>query len=201
MRVGVFMGNANTGNSVSFSAVSVRELDAAQAPDKVTVFAGVRKLSDAALGMAAELSASLGTNNGTFGVTAPLNTSGSTFGFASKGTLFAAWSVSGASFAAPSTVALTGVGDIGADTQILRLNGAEIEGKTADQGTGTYGNYPLFIGARNGSGSFLNGHLYQLIVRGAQSTTTQITETETWVAGETGFFVPAISGVPTVGIS
>jgi hypothetical protein len=187
--------------------ISVREIDAAYAPDKVSVFAGVRKLSDANAGMVAELSSIVGTNAGTFYLTAPETTApNGNFSFKSRGSVnplgFAQTSIR----VAPVTAVVSGLGDIAADIASIRYNGEQTN-YSADQGAGTLGNYPLYIGHRfnnppsTPSSLFFSGHLYSLIVRGAQSTTTQITNTETWVAGETGFFVPAISGVPTVGIS
>ena len=71
----------------------------------------------------------------------------------------------------------------------LRVNGSQVGTSSADQGTGTFGNYPLFIGARNSASLFFNGHLYSLIVRGAQSNTGQISSTETWVASKTGITI------------
>jgi len=154
--------------------------------DKMTVVAGIRKLSDAAVGVLAELSANIGSNNGAFCITAPLNTSGSTLAFASKGTLFSAWSVSGAPFAAPVTAVLTGVGNVSADEQVLRANGAQIQSLSNDQGTGNYGNYPLYIGRRGGASLPFNGHLYGLCIVGKLATDAQIHASERYLAGKTG---------------
>jgi hypothetical protein len=49
------------------------------------------------------------------------------------------------------------------------------------QGTGNYGNYPLYIGRRNNATLPLNGNIYSLIIRGAQSSDAQISSTESWV--------------------
>jgi hypothetical protein len=169
------------GETNDWDNISVREIDAAQAPDKMTVFAGVRKLSDAATGVIAEISTQSGTINGAFGQFAA---SGTGFAFSSRGTSLAV--ASGGASPAPITNVLTGIGDISGDVARLRINGTQAAEALTDQGTGTYGNYPLFIGARNSSLSFFSGHLYSLIVRGAQSNTGQISSTETWVAGKTG---------------
>jgi len=48
-----------------------------------------------------------------------------------------------------------------------------------------FANAPLFIGARAGTSLWFNGRIYSLIGRGAQSTTDQITQTETWVNNKT----------------
>jgi hypothetical protein len=166
--------------------------------DKMTVFAGVRKLSDAATGMVVELSASSSSNNGTMWMIAPLSSGVADANFTSKGTILSGATRTG--FAAPVTAVMAGLGDISGDRAVLRINSAETV-TTNDQGTGTYGNYPLYIGARNSASLFFSGHLYSLIVRGAQSTADQISGAESWVAGQTGFFAPVISGGPTVGVS
>lgn len=154
--------------------------------DKMTVFAGVRKLSDAARGVLAELSASTAGNAGAFVLTAPEGAT-SYYGFGSRGSILNSPAVA-SPFAAPITNVLTGVGNISGDSAILRVNGAQAAQSTADQGTGNYGNYPLYIGRRGGTTLPFNGHLYSLIVRGAQSNAGQIGNTEQWVNGKTGAY-------------
>jgi len=56
---------------------------------------------------------------------------------------------------------------------------------TGDQGTGNFGNYALFIGRRNNATLPFNGKDYGLIVVGKAATTTEITDTETWLAAKT----------------
>jgi len=165
-------------NSIDFSA-----------GDKVTVFAGVRKLSDAAAAILTELSATTTTNAGTFYITAPENTGASgDFVFKSRGSLNAGVTTPGA-FLAPTTKVLTGIGDISGDIGTLRIDGVAYRTTAAGgQGTGNYGNYPLYIGARNNASIFFTGWLTSLIVRGAQSTQSQIEATEAWVNGKTGAY-------------
>ena len=157
--------------------------------DKMTVFAGVRKLSDAATGMVAELSASSGGANGSFNLTAP-NTTG--YGWRSVGTLLSDANSTGTS--APESAVLTGIGNIAADISQLRRNSLIVANSTADQGTGNYGNYPLYIGRRGGTSLPFNGRIYSLIIRGAQSRDDQITQTEKFVASKTGinYVMPTI---------
>jgi hypothetical protein len=177
--------NTAAGQTYSVSSVSVREIDAAYATDKMTVFAGVRKLSDAATGTVVESSVA-GASNGSVGLFAPLGAT-STYVWRSRGTVLSASTAS--TFTAPITNVLTGVGDISGDIATLRVNGTEAATSSGDQGTGNYGDYPLYLGARGGSSLFFSGHLYSLIVRGAQSNTGQISSTETWVAGKTGIVI------------
>jgi hypothetical protein len=155
------------------------------ATDKMTVWAGVRKLSDAAGDILVESSSNVNTNNGSFFVLAPASTAPD-FGFASKGTVIR--DAVGTGFAAPITNVLTGIGDISGDAATLRVNGTQAATNTNDQGIGNYGNYSLFIGARNNASLFFNGWLTSLIVRGAQSTQSQIEATESWVNGKTGAY-------------
>lgn len=148
------------------------------ATNKVTVFAGVRKLSDAATGFISELSTSSVVNAGTFS----LSSSPGVYSFRSTGTANAD---SGASVSAPSTNVITCIGDIPAPLSATRNNGALSVSATTNQGTGNYGNYPLYIGRRGGTTFPFNGHIYSLIVRGAQSTAQQIASAEAWVNGKT----------------
>jgi hypothetical protein len=153
--------------------------------DKVQVFAGVRKLSDAARGTIVEHSATIASNNGAFHLTAP-NAASATFGFESKGTTL---TDATATFAAPTTRVVTGIGDIAGDSAIIRVNGTQQDQDTGDQGTGNYLAYPMYVGSRGGTTLPLNGNIFSLIVRfGANLTTPQITDTETWVNGKTGAY-------------
>jgi hypothetical protein len=156
------------------------------ATDKVTAFAGVRKLSDAARGMLFELG--IGASAvGSFQINAPNSFPLDSFAFRTAGT--GSQSIATASgLAAPITRVLTGIGAISTDTCILRGNGVEIATGVLDQGAGNYVNAALYIGRRGGTTLPFNGNLYSLIIRGAQSTSVEITNTETWVNGETGAY-------------
>jgi hypothetical protein len=157
--------------------------------DKAQVFAGVRKLSDAAQGIVVETSATSATNNGTIGVHAP-RTISNRYGFNSQGTLLAAVLTSAATYDAPNTVVLTGTADISGDSAIMRLNGAQLTPTTVDQGTGNYLSYPLYIGRRNNATLPLNARLYSMILRfsAANLSDAQIASTEAWVNGKTGAY-------------
>jgi hypothetical protein len=153
------------------------------ATDKMSVFAGIRKLSDAASAAIVELSVTGSTNSGSFTLLGP--TAGATdylFRSRGNGTTNGA---TGTPFVAPITNVLSGLGNISGDSMILRANGAQVATNVNDQGTGNFGNYPLYIGRRAGTSLPFNGRLYSLIVRGAQSTSAEITNTETWVNGKT----------------
>jgi hypothetical protein len=154
--------------------------------DKMTVFAGVRKLSDAAQ---TTIVGSDVTSSGIFELNAPGGgTVAESYSFRSRGTA-TVFAGTGGTFLAPTTNVLSATGNISGDLATLRVNGTQAAQSTGDQGTGTYGNYPLFVGSRGGTSLFFSGHLYSLIVRGAQSNTGQISSTETWVAGKTGVVI------------
>ena len=153
--------------------------------DKAQVFAGVRKLSDAATGLLAEFSP--GSGQGRFEVFAPLGAASPNYFWNSGGSIFR--SVTATTFSAPTTNVLTGTGDISGDNSTLRINGAQVGQSLLDQGIGNYLAYPLYIGRRAGTSNPFNGRIYSLIVRfGANLTNTQITNTETWVNSKTGAY-------------
>lgn len=160
------------------------------ATDKMSVFAGVRKLSDASRRIVCELSADLNTNNGSFNANAPSATPATNkYAFATKGTATASLDITNAAYTAPITNVFTSLADISGDSAIVRLNAVQAGLSTDNQGTGNYGNYPIYIGARYGTTTrslFFFGRIYSLIIRGALTSGTQLTNTETWVAAKTG---------------
>lgn len=157
--------------------------------DKVQVFAGVRKLSaGTATAIIAESSASAAANAGSIRLVGP-SSIGENYFWGSAGTGFAAAATTANSYIAPITNVLTGIGDIASDTTILRVNGAQAASSTADQGTGNYLAYPMYIGRRAGTSLPFNGRIYSLISRfGADLTSDQIAQTEVWVNGKTGAY-------------
>jgi len=154
------------------------------ATDKMTVFAGVRKLSDGALSALVEIG-TVGLS-GTGGIGAPAGTSAN-YRFSSQGTTFVP-AVSASSFASPNTAVLTGIGDISGDVATLRVNGIQAATSSSDQGTGNYGNYPIYIGMRAGTSLPFNGYLYNLIVVGKAATSDQIYAIENYVNSKTGAY-------------
>jgi len=152
--------------------------------DKMSVFAGVRKLSDAATAIAVELSASAASNVGAFFVAAPVS-AGATYTLLSQGNVLSL-ATSPSSYASPITNVVTGLGNISGDLATLRINGAQIAQSTADQGTGNYGNYPLYIGRRNNASLPFNGQMYSMIIVGKAVTAGELSSTEKFVASKTG---------------
>jgi hypothetical protein len=152
--------------------------------DKVQVFAGVRKLTDSvAYQVIVESSATISSNNGAF----VLATNVGTYEIFSKGTT--QQSASGSGYAAPITNVVTSFGDISGDRSTLRVNGAQVAQSTADQGTGNYLAYPMYIGRRGGTTLPFNGRDYGIITRfGANLDASTIAATESWLNQKTGAY-------------
>ena len=154
--------------------------------DKVQVFAGIRRISDANTGILAEFSPVVASNAGSWHMLSPAGSGVAGSGFASKGTVQAANNT--VSPAAPITEVLTGIGDIAGDVNTFRKNGVATSVLT-DQGTGNFLPYVLYIGRRNGTSLAMNSRIYSLIVRfGANLTAGQIASTESYVNGKTGAY-------------
>lgn len=154
--------------------------------DKAQVLAGVRKLSDAAAGAVAELSASTSLNAGSFLLTAPASAAANYF-WGGRGSAAIVGITTASSYAAPITNVLTGIGDISGDLSAIRVNGVAAGQSTADQGTGNFLAYPLYIGMRAGAQLPFKGNLYGLIIRfGPNLGSTEIANAETWLAARSG---------------
>jgi hypothetical protein len=163
-------------NSIDFSGT-----------DKMSVFAGVRKLSDDLIGTIAELSANSGGNSGTFAMFAPGGTGIASYGSRIRGTAETFPTASGVS--APNSSVLMIRGDIGGGLSMIRRNGVVAQALATDLGAGNFGNYPLYIGSRAGTSLPFIGHLYGLIVRGALSSDGQISGAESYLNGKTGAYL------------
>ena len=161
-------------NSINFSAT-----------DKMTVWQGVRKLSDASNAVLLELG--VGGSTGGFSMFAPVSPdlyawlgNGNIYSFATQ-----AARTTSSSYNAPNTSVITGLGNISGDLNTLRINGAQVATATGDQGTGNYGNFSAYFYARTGTAVFFNGHDYGSIARGAASTAAQITNGEAYINSKT----------------
>ena len=145
--------------------------------DKMTVWAGVTRMGTAvAQNNVLELSP-FGANPGTFSMYGRAGASDN-FGYASTGTVTATVIVAADSIASG---VLTGWSDIPGKSVALRFNSAAPVLSNTDQGAGTYAAHVLNIGARDQTYGFFNGRLYSLIVRGAQSSLSQIEATELYI--------------------
>lgn len=162
--------------------------------DKMTAFIGVRKLSDPVTGASviAETSADPNINNGQISIVglSRFATPATTYSISSKGTIMTGVATSSSAYNAPVSNILTGQFDISGDICNLRIDSLNISTDNSDQGTGNFGNYPLYIGRRGGTILPFNGRIYSLIVRGAKTSTHDLLNTEKWVSGKTGLPYP-----------
>ncbi len=152
--------------------------------NKVSVFARARTIAaTGTYGIIVEHSTSTSTNNGSFLMGAPRSSTNNSFTFSSRGTTTVL--IGNLQDAAPPvTRVLTGRADIAAPLLSLSQNGGVAETSASSQGTGNYGNYPMYIGSRAGIAGFAHIRLYGLTVRGASSTAAEISRAENWMARE-----------------
>lgn len=147
--------------------------------DKIAVFTAARKLVDASTAVLMELSADSASNNGSFGLFAPSSSGANSYRFGSKGSATQSVAGTGAFAAAPNTAVLTGLGNISGDSTILRMNGAQVEQSTADQGTGNYGSvYVLNYFRRNATTLPFSGNFWGAFGAKGIPTNTQIAQSE-----------------------
>jgi hypothetical protein len=133
-----------------------------------------------------ELSATVNSNAGVFGIAAP-PIAPSKVDFRSRGS---ALQIAGTEIlqAGPSTFVLGGIGNISGASVILRLNGAAVANTTTGQGTGNYGNYPLFLFRRGGTSLPFNGRFYGLVIVGRRLTGGELMRLEKYTNSKTGAF-------------
>ena len=151
---------------------------------QMTVCVGVHVIESASAGAVIELGSDVNSVNGSFLIGAPSSTADHSLYLRGTSTLQArvANVVDGDDI-------ITGLFDLSQATKELelipRLNFVQIgtaditwTGTTA--GTGNFGNLPIYLGSRSGLGVPYGGKIYQVIVRGAASSTTEEYQIETF---------------------
>ncbi len=161
--------------------------------DKISVFAGYMKASDAAMGVLVELGASVASNAGTFNVTAP-DSAAANYGFnLNGGTVASRVATSFAALAASNVLSVNfDLAGAAAATEIaVRANGVTPTlTAVGAAGGGSFANAPLNIGRRGGATNPTKGYLTSLIIRGAATDATGIAGTEQHIAGKSGVVIP-----------
>jgi len=135
------------------------------AGDQVTMFAGLRSLG-ASTALWLEFSNTWSGNNGTFVSADPeASFGGNPVIFAARGTAVNSVSQVGYNVVTRTNpYVVSGYSSISGDLSVTKANGVTGVSGTADKGTGNFGNYPLYIGARAGTGNYFNGRLYTLAI-------------------------------------
>lgn len=157
------------------------------ANDEMSVVAGIRKSSDVARGIAVELSAAA-ANNGAFTVGAPNNAGVPEFRWVSGGTNTPTIVYAAPAVAAPITAVVTCTNKVATSAQEIRINGVSKATGSTSQGTGNYGNHPLYIGRRAGTSLPFIGRIYALIVRGTLTSGADLDNVESYVNSKTGAY-------------
>jgi len=154
------------------------------ATDKLSLFAGIRKLSDATVGIVAELSTNANTSKGAFYLAAPNVAASPAVAALFRGTSNA--SATNTSLASPTSFVMSAADDIPNDSVRLRVNATSASSSTLDQGTGSFGKYPLYIGRRAGTGLSFSGQLYNLVCVGKLISDPDTLAFEKLIAKNTG---------------
>ena len=153
--------------------------------DKMSVFAGARKVDDTA-GVAAELSTDVTFNQGNFYLVSGTD-AGHTGWQALSGGSIAATSgqVAYSTISGPDTAVLSSQHNIPGDLSTIRRNGVAGTSGTGDKGTGNFGNYPIYVGQRAAATLPYKGFLSALCTRGAATDAALVTSMEKWLAART----------------
>ena len=153
---------------------------------QMSVFAGVRKITDPAGTASIILELSNAATNNRYSLGGFLTPSTRYF-TASGGTLLSGNDVTSAAFSAPISNVLTGLADITSDLNQLRINGGLQASSTADQGTGNYPDALTYIGRRGGTTLPFNGRIYfPLVTLGRTATATEIANMESYLSASMG---------------
>ena len=147
--------------------------------DKVSLFAGLNVVAAAATGCVIEMGTNAAVNNGSFG----LFKGPSAIQWASKGTT----SVLGAQYSTPVYPdVLCAKAAINTPLLTVRRNAILNIDDKRTQGTGNYGNYPLFIGRRAGTSLPFTGHIYGIIGIGKLVSNNETASIEKGLAKRVG---------------
>lgn len=156
---------------------TVSSVDFTASP-RVSVFAGMKKGSDATAAAALELGVNTGTAAGTFGIIAPVGAS-ATAAMRSGGTTMGVQSSQ--TIAAGVNFTFSGLADISTPTVRTRINTVETS-NTGSQGTGNFSNAVIYIGRRAGATLPFAGNFYGIVVRGDMTSDYQIGLAERWIS-------------------
>lgn len=161
------------------------------AADKLSVFSAVQQEAQP-VAIVWESSPNINTNTGAFYMTASEVVAGD-WTFRNRGNNPTDKSQVGGSIVPTSpevhriSMALDIAGTTAATEVAVRLNGSSvalshINGTLIpDSGSGNYGQYPLYIGARAGTSLFFTGRIYGLVIRGIASTAPEFSRVENWL--------------------
>ena len=149
--------------------------------NKLTAVTGLRKENDENTGAVFEFGPEITSSDGSFLLLAPSNNGDNSYRAFSRGTVLR-YTGTGPFAEPPDTAVISMLSDIAQPVLTLRRNGAVVESNTGSQGTGNYGNYALTIGARANEDQSLNGKIYSIVIRGAQTNSADLDSLEQYTA-------------------
>lgn len=162
------------------------------AVNKVTVWLGVVKLSDAAVTVICEHTVSVSTTDGSFHIAGPNSAATSTYQAITRGSATTATRIF-STYAAPSNDVITAAFDNAAasvaDANKVRINGIVPASATSGAiANANFANAPFHIGRRANSSFPLNGRVTSIGVRGTIVPTndTNLKNMEQWTAQKAG---------------
>ena len=164
-------------DSMSCSSFSMTDTD------QVTIAAGLRRHSDAAAGLFCELSAAIGSNLGAFNILAP-SAAAANISFTSKGS--ASSSATRTTDAAKFAAHVIAFSDISADSSEIRVNDLAAVQAAADQGTGNFGNYTMYLFRRGGTTVPFYGRFNGLFVINRLCTSEELAILKAYYKERTG---------------
>ena len=177
-------GNPNVTFSGSYTQLVTPSINFT-ATAQMMVAAGLHVVGSASAAVAIELGSNVDSVNGSFLFGAPSATADHSLYLRGTSTLKAA--VNNVVDGDDIIVGLIDISQATKETQLIprlnftQLTGSQITWTGTTAGTGNFGNLPLFIGARSGGTLPYQGKIYEIIVRGALSTPTQVFQTETFI--------------------
>jgi hypothetical protein len=145
--------------------------------DKMTVMAGVGKLSSSA-GNIVELGINFTSNTGSMYLWSG-NDPTDRWWSASRGSQASNGNqVANVNVPSPDTAVISSTHDIAGDSTTIRRNGVADATATGEKGSANFRSDILYIGSRGGSSVRYNGLIYTLIIRGATTPTGTIADFE-----------------------
>ena len=160
------------------------------ATDKVSLFTGVRKLSDATLGTIASFQSTSGDTRGAFSIRAPTGNGLPTYGGSLVGLTARDFVATG--YTAPNSAVISAMFYVNSAsvTDAIKFRMMALSQVLTGGGAWTpcpnFGSHPLYIGRRGGTSAPFNGHLYSLIGIGRLTSDSETAALEKSIAKNTG---------------
>ena len=155
------------------------------ATDKVSLFAGVRKLSDVSVASVVCLTETPISSQGTFEFYTPQTNGSEGLAYYSRGATTKSTVIT-TGFKSPSSFVLSAKTDISSNSTTVKINSSIFPPAGTGLGGGYFGNHPLYIGRRGGISLPFNGHIYGLIGIGKLTSDSETIALEKELAKRTG---------------